>query len=44
MLDLGTLGGGEARADGINNRNQVVGTAFLPDGTQHATVWDLRRR
>jgi probable HAF family extracellular repeat protein len=39
MLDLGTLGGPDTRATGINDGGQVVGVSTLPDGTKHAFLY-----
>lgn len=39
LTDLGTLGGTSSAAYGINDYNQVVGSASLPDGSQHAALW-----
>lgn len=38
--DLGTLGGSDSRAWGINNSGQVVGSALTLQGDEHAFVWD----
>ncbi|MDB4869341.1 MAG: repeat protein [Gemmatimonadales bacterium] len=37
--DLGTLGGTDSEAFGINNLGQVVGWAFVPSGVEHAFLW-----
>jgi probable HAF family extracellular repeat protein len=37
--DLGTLGGAQSEAFGINNLAQVVGGAFVPSGVEHAFLW-----
>jgi probable HAF family extracellular repeat protein len=40
-VSLGTLGGQESEALGINNLMQVVGSSFLEDdSTQHAFLWE----
>lgn len=41
LLDLGTLGGVNSSAGGINNSGQVVGWADLADGTPHAFIFTL---
>jgi probable HAF family extracellular repeat protein len=38
--DLGTLGGGQSDASGINERGQVAGSSRRSDGTTHATFFD----
>ncbi len=40
VIDLGTLGGAESRAYGINEAGQVVGYSLTAEGEQHAFVWD----
>lgn len=40
IIDLGTFGGQESWAYGINNSDQVVGWAELPEGNYHAFLWD----
>jgi probable HAF family extracellular repeat protein len=40
MTDLGTLGGFESSALGINARGQVVGFARTADDAIHAVLWD----
>ncbi|HEV2471867.1 MAG TPA: hypothetical protein VGS41_04335, partial [Chthonomonadales bacterium] len=40
ITDLGTLGGTNSAAQGINGSGQVVGFSYLPDGTYHAFIWD----
>jgi probable HAF family extracellular repeat protein len=47
--NLGTLGGSDSYARGINNRRQIVGESTTPppdpsflDGPQHAFVWSPR--
>jgi probable HAF family extracellular repeat protein len=37
--DLGTLGGTDSEAFGINNLGQVVGWAFVASGVEHAFLW-----
>ncbi len=37
---LDTLGGSDSYAHGINNKGQVVGEAFEPNGNKHAVIWD----
>jgi probable HAF family extracellular repeat protein len=39
MMDLGTLGGNEARAEDINDAGLIVGSSKRPDGAVHATLW-----
>jgi probable HAF family extracellular repeat protein len=40
MTDLGTLGGPESSAMGINSQGQVVGFAATADEAIHAVLWD----
>lgn len=40
---LGSLGGPYSVAYGMNDRDEVVGTSELPDGTFHAFVWSKGR-
>jgi probable HAF family extracellular repeat protein len=37
--DLGTLGGTQSEAFGVNNLGQVVGWAFVPSEVEHAFLW-----
>ncbi len=39
IQDLGTLGGANSYAYGVNQLGQVVGVSDAADGTQHAFVW-----
>jgi probable HAF family extracellular repeat protein len=39
MLDVGTLGGANSRADSINNVGQIVGWAQTANRDQHAFLW-----
>ena len=39
MQDLGTLGGAQSWAYGINKAGLIVGTAEVPNGFGHACVW-----
>ncbi len=41
MVDLGTLGGDNSNAFATNNSDQVVGWAEIPDGNEHACLWNL---
>ncbi len=40
LTDLGTLGGGQSRALGINDAGQVVGWAETAEGVTHAFLWN----
>jgi len=40
VIDLGTLGGVQTQAIGINDSGQVVGPALVPGGTFHAFLWE----
>ncbi|MEI9947752.1 MAG: hypothetical protein WDO74_01945 [Pseudomonadota bacterium] len=44
MVDLGTLGGAYSSAYDVNEAEQVVGTAELPNQDSHAVVWDAEGR
>ncbi len=39
MTDLGTLGGEDSTAYGINNAGHIVGSADIPGGTTHAFLY-----
>lgn len=39
LTDLGTLGGLDARVNGMNDWGHVVGRASLADGSSHAFLW-----
>jgi probable HAF family extracellular repeat protein len=39
ITNLGTLGGPYGRAQGINNKGQIVGQANVPDGSLHSFLW-----
>lgn len=39
MVDLGTLGGADSLPSAVNNAGQVVGTAAIMGGTDHAFLW-----
>jgi probable HAF family extracellular repeat protein len=46
MKDLGTLGGAESKAFGINRKGQVVGSSNVKSdalGSTHTFLWDARR-
>ena len=40
LTDLGTLGGTNSRAEGVNDAGQVVGSADTSAELQHAFVWE----
>ncbi len=40
MKDLGTLGGPESFANGVNDANQIAGTSLTAAGLTHAVRWD----
>jgi probable HAF family extracellular repeat protein len=40
FIDLGTLGGEESSARGINDSGEVVGEATLPNWAGHAFLWE----
>ena len=44
MVDLGTLGGENSFAIGVNDRDQVAGNAQAPDGNNYAVLWDAGGR
>ncbi|MEI9947754.1 MAG: hypothetical protein WDO74_01955 [Pseudomonadota bacterium] len=44
MVDLGTLGGVQSFAVGVNDADEVAGSASLPDDDVHAAVWDAQGR
>jgi probable HAF family extracellular repeat protein len=39
IVDLGTLGGGDSRAEGINDSGQVVGDSETAGGQRLAFLW-----
>jgi probable HAF family extracellular repeat protein len=39
ITDLGTLGGDDSRALGINDEGQIVGTSHTSAGYYHAFLW-----
>ena len=39
MKDLGTLGGNQSEALGINNKGQIVGWSYMDSGFQHAFIY-----
>src|ERR1051326_3596049 len=39
VTDLGTLGGAFSQATNIADNGLITGIAALPDGTQHAVLW-----
>jgi probable HAF family extracellular repeat protein len=41
IMDLGTLGGLTSEANAINDRGQIVGVSATPDGSPHATLWEV---
>lgn len=43
VVDLGTLGGLQSRANGMNDQFEVAGTADLPDGSMRGTLWSPTR-
>ena len=40
MISLGTFGGSQSWAYGLNDQGYVVGSADEPGGTYHAFVWN----
>ena len=40
LIDLGTLGGPESTARGINDNRQVTGISHVTETVRHAYVWD----
>lgn len=40
VLDLGDLGGGDARANGINNAGQIIGSSRTAALERHGFLWD----
>src|ERR1700712_4524429 len=40
LTDLGTLGGTDSVATGINDAGQVVGTSLTASNVHHATIWN----
>lgn len=43
MIDLGSLGSGSARATGINDAGQVVGSSGNGDGKTRAFIWEAEQ-
>ena len=43
LVDLGTLGGIQSRANGLNDQFEVAGAADAPDGSVRATLWSPTR-
>ncbi len=41
MYSIGHLGGGTSQVTDMNNKDQVVGAATMPDGSYHAIIWTL---
>ena len=42
MVELGSLGGSESKANAVNDNGQVVGYSFTDgDAEVHATLWQL---
>jgi len=39
--DLGTLGGAEGFANGMNEQGDIVGESQTPNGVFHATLWPV---
>jgi probable HAF family extracellular repeat protein len=42
MINLGSLGGSQSFADGINDRGQVVGSSSIPGGHGRAFLWTAK--
>ena len=43
IIDLGTAGGANSIAHGINNRGDIVGNSDTPSGASHAVLWTKHR-